>query len=389
MRASIGVNSGRAGMDARRAGHTQGMAPLTAPSPAPVRGRRVLAVPTIAGIGAAFPPSRGQAELWDGFFRDHFEDRSIARRLWHNTGVETRHGVADPFEVDVREWGTERRMQQFMEDGLPLGVQAVEACLADAGLDRADVGLLSVVTCTGYGTPGVDIQLQRELGLSDRVQRLQVGHMGCYAAVPGLAAVADATAARGKASVMLCLELTSLHVQPPTRDLEQIVAHALFSDAAVATAVLPDAPGGFDVVDVVARTDIDHAEKMRWDVTDKGFRMALSPRVPKVLERHVAGVVQELLKPEGLTPADVRGWAVHPGGPRIIDVVCEQLGLPEDELAETASVLRGHGNCSSATVLLVLDRIRAGRDLRDGDPVLFMAFGPGLTLYAALLRFRG
>jgi alkylresorcinol/alkylpyrone synthase len=364
------------------------MASTAAPAAARARARRTLAVPTLAGIGTAVPQSRGQAELWDGFFREHFEDRTIAGRIWHNAGVETRHGVADPFEVDVRAWGTEQRMQRFMEDGLPLGVEAIEACLADAGLDRDDVGLLSVVTCTGYGTPGVDILLQRELGLSDRVQRLHVGHMGCYAAVPGLAAVSDATAARGKAAVMLCLELTSLHIQPPTRDLEQIVAHALFSDAAVATAVVPDASTGFEVVDVVARTDIDHAQKMRWDVTDHGFRMALSPRVPQVLDKHVAGVVEELLAPEGLTPADVRGWAVHPGGPRIIDVVCERMGLTEDDLAETASVLRDHGNCSSATVLMVLDRIRANRDLADGDPVLFMAFGPGLTLYAALLRAR-
>jgi alkylresorcinol/alkylpyrone synthase len=347
-----------------------------------------LAVPTLTGIGAALPPSRGQGELWDGFFAEHFAGRGIAERIWHNAGVARRHGVADPMVDDVSAWSTEQRMERFLADGLPLGVEAVEACLRDAGLDRDDVGLLSVVTCTGYGTPGIDIRLARELGLSDRLQRLHVGHMGCYAAVPGLATVADAAAARGKATIMLCLELTSLHVQPPTRDVEQIVAHALFSDAAVATAVVPDGAAGFAVEDVVARTDIAHAEKMRWDVTDQGFRMALSPRVPKVLDKHVASVVAELLEPRGLEPADVAAWAVHPGGPKIIDVVCERMGLEEEMLSETAGVLRDHGNCSSATVLLVLDRIRQGRDLRAGDPVIFMAFGPGLTLYAALLRVR-
>lgn len=356
--------------------------------PLPVSAPRPPAVPAVVGLGVAMPQSRGQTELWDGFFREHFEDRSIARRIFTGSGVDRRHGVIDPMVEDVREWGTERRMQRFMTEGLPLGIAAVEACLEDAGIDRADVGLLSVVTCTGYGTPGIDIRLAEALGLGDRVQRLHVGHMGCYAAVPGLAAVADAAAARGKVGIMLCLELTSLHLQPPTRDLEQIVAHALFSDGAVAAAVAPDPPRGFEVLDVVARTDVAHAQKMRWDITDQGFRMALSPRVPQVLERHVAGVVEELLEPRGLTPADVRGWAVHPGGPRIIDVVVERLGLDEDDLEETAAVLRDHGNCSSATVLLVLERIRRRRDLEDGDPVLFMAFGPGLTLYAALLRVR-
>jgi predicted naringenin-chalcone synthase len=367
--------------------HATGV-PSLAPGALPATTPRTLSVPTVVGIGTALPPSRSQRDAWDGFFSEHFGGRSVPEQIFMNSGVETRHGAVDPLVEDVREWGTERRMQRFLEEALPLGREAVEACLEDAGVDRADVGQLTVVSCTGYATPGLDILLARDLGLGTDVQRLHIGHMGCYAAVPGLATVADATAARGKVSIMLCLELTSLHLQPPTRNLEQVVAHALFSDAAVATAVVPDAPKGFEVLDVVARTDVDHAQKMRWDITDQGFRMALSSKVPKVLEQHVAGVVDELLAPRGLTPADVRGWAVHPGGPRIIDVVCERLGLPEEELEETAAVLRDHGNCSSPTVLMVLDRIRRQRDLRDGDPVIFMAFGPGLTLYAALLRVR-
>ena len=57
--------------------------------------------------------------------------------------------------------------------------------------------------------------------------------------------------------------------------------------------------------------------------------MGLSPQVPSVLARHVGGVVRDrLLAPHGLTPADVTGWAVHPGGRRILEVVEEQLELP-------------------------------------------------------------
>lgn len=349
--------------------------------------RRRLRSATVAGIGVALPPSHSQAEMWTEFFAGHYGHGEGAEKLWHRCGIDRRHAVVDPRTEDVREWGTERRMRRFVEEGLPLGARAVEACLADAGIDRSDVGLLEVVSCTGYATPGIDILLARDLGMSDSIQRLHIGHMGCYAAVPGLAAVSDAVSARGKVAVMLCLELTSLHIQPPSEDLEQLVAHALFSDAAVATAVVPDGPG-FEVVDVVARTDAPESHMMTWHVTDMGFRMGLSPQVPNVLERHVESVVDELLAPEGLRPQDVAGWAVHPGGPRILDVVAEQLGLEDGALAESQAVLREHGNCSSATVLLVLDRLRRERDLGQGDPVIFMSFGPGLTLYAALLRVR-
>jgi len=71
------------------------------------------------------------------------------------------------------------------------------------------------------------------------LQRLLVGHMGCYAALPGLGAVSDYVVARQRPAVLLCVELSSLHIQPPTADLEQVVAHALFSDAASALVVEP------------------------------------------------------------------------------------------------------------------------------------------------------
>ena len=94
----------------------------------------------------------------------------------------------------------------------------------------------------------------------------------------------------------------------------------------------------------------------------------------------IADVVQELLDTAGLRVEDVAGWAVHPGGPRILDVARDQLGLTEDQIAPSRRVLAEHGNCSSATVLLVLEELGPV----DG-PVVAMAFGPGLTLYATLL----
>jgi len=158
------------------------------------------------------------------------------------------------------------------------------------------------------------------------------------------------------------------------------VAHALFSDAAAAVVIEPGARRGHRIGGVVARTDASTADHMTWDVTDLGFRMGLSPRVPDVLSRHVGGVVDELLAGAGLRIEDVAGWAVHPGGPRILDVVRDELGLAEEQIAASRRVLAEHGNCSSATVLLVLE------ELGDVDgPVVAMAFGPGLTLYATLL----
>ena len=303
---------------------------------------------TITGAASALPAAMDQRELWDGFFRDYYGDDRLARRMWASAGVRTRHGVANPVDEDLSRWTTGQRMERYLAEALPLGKDAVSGALADAGLGAVDLGLFAVASCTGYVTPGVDILLARDLGMAPDVQRLVVGHMGCYAALPGLGAVTDFVLAHRKPALLLCLELTSLHVQPPTpvAQVDLVVCHALFSDAASAVVVVPDGAA---------------------------TRPAARP------------VVTELLGGHGLTVRDVAGWAVHPGGPRILDVIGSELELPDEALAASRAVLRDCGNCSSATVLLVLERLR---EQRPGAPVVALAFGPGLTLYAALLRAR-
>jgi alkylresorcinol/alkylpyrone synthase len=337
----------------------------------------------VTGIGSALPGQQvAQGELWSGFFAHHCGGGPVYERVFRGAGVHNRHLAVNPLVEDVSGWPTGERMRRYVTEALPLGKEAVAAALADAGLAAEDVGLFAVVSCTGYATPGIDIRTAAALGMALDVQRLVVGHMGCYAAVPALGTVGDFAVARGRPAVLLCLELTSLHVQPPTDDLGQVVSHALFGDAAAAVVVEPGPGPGLELVDVAAVTDPGTADHMTWDVTDLGFRMTLSPEVPRVLARHVAPAVSRMLGRHGLRASDVDAWAVHPGGPRILDTVSEHLDLPPHALDASRRVLAERGNCSSATVLLVLDADRPGI----GQHAVVMAFGPGLTLYAALLR---
>ena len=342
---------------------------------------------TIAGLGTALPPPAVQDDLWEGFFAKHYtaEKRALAKRIFANSGVRTRQAAVSPLLEDVSEWTTEQRMRRYQVEAVPLGKEAVGRALTDAGIRADELGLFAVCSCTGYATPGLDILLARDLGMSPSVQRLFVGHMGCYAALPGLGTAADFAVARGRPALLLCAELTSLHLQPASTrtDLQQIVSHALFSDAAAAVVVMPDGPG-YAVRDVVSVTDTTTADHMTWEVTDLGFRMGLSPRVPAVLELHVRKLVDDLLGRHGLSIAEVDGWAIHPGGPKILDVVQQQLGLDDGALAASRGVLSAYGNCSSPTVLLVLDALRR----RPAPPrrVVILAFGPGLTLYGTLLE---
>lgn len=162
----------------------------------------------IAGLGTALPPSAVQDDLWEGFFSQHYANgkRGLAKRIFANAGVRTRQAAVSPLLEDVSDWSTERRMRRYQVEAVPLGKEAVGRALTDAGVAADELGLFAVCSCTGYATPGLDILLATDKGMSPNVLRLLGGQMGCYAALPGLGTVADFVVARNRPALLLCAE---------------------------------------------------------------------------------------------------------------------------------------------------------------------------------------
>ncbi len=339
----------------------------------------------IVAFGQSTPPAYDQTKLWTDYYADQVGHDRVAERVWRRAEVRSRHLTVSPMDEDVCRWSTAQRMRRFLDDALPLAKEAVGNALVAAPLIPEEVGLLATVSCTGYANPGLDVHLAKDLGMRPAVRRLAVGHMGCYAAIPGLAVATDYVVAQRRSAVLVCTELPSLHVQPPPHDTEQAVAHALFADACASLVLAPSqiAGEGLDVIAVETLTDVGSIADMTWDITDHGFRMTLSSRVPALVARNVHTLVHRLLTDRGLTPDDVRHWAVHPGGPRIIDKVQEVFSLGEVQLKQSRDILSRYGNCSSATILLTLASMCP---VPVGDYVLALAFGPGLTVTGALLQ---
>ena len=125
---------------------------------------------------------------------------------------------------------------------------------------------------------------------------------------------------------------------------------------------------------------------MAWTIGDRGFQMRLSTYVPELLERNLGPVLDRVLRESGIERSEVDWWGVHPGGRAILDRVQESAEITDAQIAASREVLRNYGNMSSATVLFVLDMILRSSDVADGDTVLAMAFGPGLTIETGLFR---
>ena len=279
------------------------------------------------------------------------------------------------------------RMEVFAETALAVARDA----FAD---DAAAPDALVQVSCTGYDSPNAVQHVAVEKGWAAGTRVLSIGHMGCYAAVPAVATAADVVSAMAgrtgldaRASVLL-VELCTLHHYPATTDVEQIVQQCLFADGAARVDVTAQAP------DVRHFALLDHAEavlpdtlgEMTWRTASPAFRMTLSRDVPKHIRASVAPFVEAMLARNGLAVSDVDAFAVHPGGPRVIESTADALGLSEASVAHSQAVLRERGNMSSTTLPHIWSRLLADDALPAGALVASVAFGPGLTVVGNLLQ---
>lgn len=357
----------------------------------------------IAGMGTAVPPhSMDQADAADlmaGLLHGGRRARAV-QALYARSGIRKRHSVIvrrpdgppeerQGFYLPARSEDdagptTARRMAVFEEEAPPLAADAALLALDDAGVDPGDVTHLVTVSCTGFFAPGVDAALIGRLGLRPTVERTHVGFMGCHGALNGLRVAGALAGADPDARVLLCsVEICSLHLAY-TWDPQALVANALFADGAAALVGVGD-PGPAPGWRVAASGTLlfpDSADAMSWRIGDHGFRMTLSPSVPALVEARIASWLRGWLARHGLRQDDVRTWAVHPGGPRILGAFGTAMGLPRDAFAPSREVLAEHGNMSSATLLFILEKLR--RDGAEG-PVVAAAFGPGLVAEVALL----
>ena len=279
--------------------------------------------------------------------------------------------------------GTAERMRLWAAAVRPLAVRAGREALRDAGVAAASITHVVTASCTGFVAPGIDQWLMDELSLPRSCRRTHVGFMGCHAAVNALSVAAAFVRADPAARVLVvCAEISSAHLHYGAR-LDRLIANTLFADGVAAAVVAADGPG--DALRFVRSDSVlmeGSVAEMAWEVGDHGFEMTLGAAVPDLLRSGVGPWVRGILAEEAIDPVAVGGWAIHPGGPRVIDAVLESLALEPRHGESSRAILRDFGNMSSATLLFIM---RAMRERGIPRPWVALAFGPGIAGEALLL----
>jgi predicted naringenin-chalcone synthase len=343
----------------------------------------------IASVAVATPPyclrQSKAVEILNKYYAEKLSRRNleIMQKVFAHPGIQSRFlAIENPENLISEE--PDARIARFTHWAVKLSREAILNALEKAGLTLNDVGGLVVNTCTGYICPGISTYLIEELGLPRETRVYDLVGSGCGGAIPNLQICEDILLQNGDSAVLsVSVEICSATFQMDD-DPGLIVSNAIFGDGAAA-AVLWNQPKGLKMVASMSSYATEYRSAVRYIHKNGQLYNQLSLSLPHLASKAVAGVIKKLLEPLNLSVEDVKHWALHPGGEKIINAVRDAIGLTEKQTYASRAILSEYGNMSSPSVWFVLQRILEG-DIAPGDWLIMVAFGAGLSAHAFLLQ---
>lgn len=313
----------------------------------------------IIGTGSSIPRMEVTNNMLSEFI-DTSDEWIVPR-----TGIRSRHVITD----------------EHIED---LGAEAAMKALEMAGLSVNDIDffLCSNVICE-YATPSLSCIIAARIGLGCPCVDINCACPGFLYALD----IAETYYKAGKARniLIVCAE-------EPTKmcDWNDRSTCVLFGDGAAAAVLAP----GDNILGT--RLNSQPAPDKIWETIPLNatpYSSTCTTAVPLQMKgREVfkfavnasTTEVEALLKAVGITKEQVAYYMVHQANYRIIDAIKQFLGEPDSKFPTN---IHDHGNSSSASCLILLDECNRKGMMKEGDILVFSAFGAGLLSAAAVVKW--
>eukprot|EP00249_Psilotum_nudum_P020759 c27834_g2_i1 orf=174-1385(+) len=333
------------------------------------------------------------------------------QRMCEKSGIKKRHIFlteeilkSNPSMCAYWEDSLDARQDILVVEVPKLAKEAALKAIEEWGQPKTSITHLVFCTNSGIDIPGADCALINLLGLSLNVKRVMLYQQGCFAGGTALRIARDFAENQKDARVLtVCSEMIAMNFRGPSEDhVDNLVGQALFSDGAAVAIVgadpIPDKErawfelsfAGTNLVPETSTAIVGHLKQ-------GGLTFALSKRLPEFVSRIIGPVLKEAFESVcHLThPLDYNSlfWAVHPGGPAILDEIELKLKLKPEKLQASRTVLAEYGNMSSASVLFILNHIRNSciQQTRSASDELcqwgvLLGIGPGVTVETIILK---
>ncbi|KAI3446195.1 hypothetical protein Pfo_002860 [Paulownia fortunei] len=368
---------------------------------------------TILALGKAFPHQLVLQEfLVDGYFRNtNCDDPDLKQkltRLCKTTTVKTRYVVMSEEilkkypELAIEGLPTVRQRLDICNSAVTqMAIEASQSCIRKWGRPVSDITHLVYVSSSEARLPGGDLYLAKGLSLRPDTRRVMLYFSGCSGGVAGLRVAKDIAENNPGSRVLLATsETTIIGYRPPSADRPyDLVGVALFGDGAGAMII-----GSNPVLETEKplfelHTAIQHflpgTEKIiDGKLTEEGISFRLDRELPQIIEDNIQDFCVELMGFAGCPEKDYNKlfWAVHPGGPAILNRLEKKLELSPEKLNASRRALADYGNASSNTIVYVLEyMLEEAKNVKkdeheENEWGLILAFGPGITFEGILTR---
>lgn len=309
-----------------------------------------------------------------------------SRRVFKNTGIGSYDNKSNLYKFD-------EKIQPNLGDRSDKAQLAVKDVFKELYEDiNESPDDLIHVSCTHYQSPSGAQELVVDKDWISDTRVTHAYHMGCYASLPALRIARGFNFSGSGITDIVHTELCSFHLDKEDCTPEQIIMKTLFSDGAMKYSSVDENmfkklnTNGFKVLALHEEIVADSKNEMTWKLKPNSFSMTLSTKVPKLLSSSINDFMKKLFKLADLDfekDKDLCSFAIHPGGPKIVDLVQEDLDLSDDQIKYSKEVLLARGNMSSATLPHIWE-LTLKEEQR--DYVCTVAFGPGLTITGAMFK---
>ncbi len=295
------------------------------------------------------------------------------------------------------EWITSRsgiKERHIAEDDVPtseLALKASRAAIQDAGLEAINIDLILVATVTpDMPFPATACILQNQLG-ADKAATFDL-EAGCSGFVYGLS-VGSQFIESGMYENILVVGAETLS---KITDWEDRGTCVLFGDGAGAAVLQPADTGGLLEFELGAKGSGSKSlyipgggslnPSSKTTVEEKAHYIKMEGnQVFKFAVKRMGQASIDVLNKAGIESDDVDLFVPHQANIRIIKAAAKRLNLEDDRVFIN---LPKYGNTSSASVPIALFEAREEGQVNNGDIIVLVAFGAGLTWASTVIEWN-
>ena len=285
----------------------------------------------------------------------------------------------------------ERHIAAEGEASSDMSVSAVTKLLAETGTDPNEIDAIIVATVTpDMLFPSTAALVQEKIGANKAWGYDLSG--ACSGFLFALKSGASLIQTGHKKVVVVGVDTMSSILDYTDRN-----TCILFGDGAGAVLLEPTEDENYGIIDDILRIDGTGADALHMKAG--GSRKPATHATVDAREHYIwqdgksvfkrastdmANVSKEILDRNNFSAEDVGIFIPHQANKRIIDVAARKAGFKDEQVLLN---IDKYGNTTAATLPLGLDEVVREKRIKDGDLVLFAAFGAGYTWGSILLRY--